>query len=161
MQVFIANIDSISKHPDVFASFLGPLDAARLSSFQNQTRKLQFILGHLMAIKCGDGHASIAHKDNLVVVAFSNDLVGVDIENTTVQRDFAAMCEMLNLKKTENPTDFYKCFTKYEAEYKLGTKSKCVHFFDYDKYLICVASNQPFEKPELTVFDVNSILTAE
>ena len=162
MQVFIANIDSISKTPDVYSALLSPNDKTRLLEFQNQTRKLQFILGHLMADNCGEKYTCIAHKDKLVVVAASsNTPVGIDIENTTIERDFNASAELMNFTKPKSLDDFYKSFTESEAIYKLGTTPKCTRFMRYGDYLICVTSTQDFETPNLCKFDVNSILTTE
>ena len=162
MQVFIANIDSISKNPDIYSALLSSKDKTRLSEFQNQTRKLQFILGHLMADKCGAKYTCIAHKDKWVVVAASAELpVGIDIENTTVGRDFNAAAELMNFAKPKSLDDFYKSFTESEATYKLGTAPKCTRFMRYGDYLICITSTQDFNTPELQEYDVESILSAE
>lgn len=161
MQVFIANIDSISKNTDVYSALLSSKDKIRLSEFQNQTRKLQFILGHLMADKCGAKYTCIAHKDKWVVVAASENSVGIDIENTTVGRDFNAAAELMNFAKPKSLDDFYKSFTESEATYKLGTAPKCTRFMRYGDYLICITSTQDFNTPDLQEYDVESILSAE
>lgn len=157
MQVFIANIDSISKNCDAFLACLAPECQLRASKFQNQTRKLQFILGHLMADKIGKKFISIAHKDKMVVVATaSNAMVGVDIENTTIKRDFVEMSKMMNFKIPKSQNEFYESFTEYEATYKLGIQPACVRFIDFGDYLICVAANKDFVAPHLSKFNVDS-----
>ena len=156
MQVFIANIDSISKSPDVFLAWLSPKDKKRAEAFSKQNRKLQFILGHLMVDNSGKKYNSIAHRDNLVVVASADDtMVGVDIENVSVQRDFVEMAKVMNLPIPKSLIDFYKSFTKFEAIYKLGTQPKCTKFIRYGDYLICVAATRNFQKPQLRDFDIN------
>jgi len=161
MKIFIANIDSISKNPDKYMTLLSKSDQARVSTFQKQTRKLQFILGHLMADNCGEKYNSIAHRDNLVVVAASNFPVGIDIENTTIERDFVASAELMNLATPKSLDDFYKSFTESEAVYKLGTNPKCIKFINYGDYLICVVSTHDFEMPKLSEFNVDSLLISE
>lgn len=157
MQVFIANIDSISKNPDVYSALLSSKDKMRLSEFQNQTRKLQFIQGHLMADKCGAKYTCIAHKDKWVVVVASENPVGIDIENTTVERDFVAAAELMNFAVPKSLDDFYKSFTEAEAVYKMGTAPKCTHFMEFGDYLICVTSTQDFNTPDLQEYDMESI----
>ena len=158
MQVFIANIDSISKNPDIYSALLSPKCQTRLSEFQNQTRKLQFILGHLMADKCGKKYTSIAHKDKWVVVVESDIPVGIDIENTTIKRDFNAAAELMHFARPASLDDFYKSFTESEAVYKMSTESKCTRFIEFGDYLICITSTQDFPTPNLQEYDVASIL---
>ena len=162
MQVFIADIDSISKNADDYVALLPAGDCARVAKFQRQTRKLQFILGHLMVAHVGKKYTSISHKDNLVVVATaSNARVGVDIENASVKRDFVAAAELMDAKTPKTLHDFYKMFTESEATYKLGTVPTCKHFITHGDYLICVVANKDFAMPHPKHFNAQSILTAK
>lgn len=160
MQIFIANIDSISKNPNDFMAMLSPADFAHAMKFKNKVRKLQFVLGHFMVDKIGRKHTSIAHKDKFVIVATAENMpVGVDIENTSVKRDFVEIAETMNFKTPKSLQDFYKHFTEYEATYKLGVKSACTHFITYGDYLICIVSNHQFAKPHLKTFNAELFLT--
>ena len=162
MQVFIANIDSISKSPERYSVLLLPKHQIRLSQFQNQTRKLQFILGHLIADNCGKAYVSIAHKDKLVVVATDADTpVGIDIENTSVKRDFIAASELMNLTPPASLNDFYRLFTESEAIYKLGKTPKCTKFMQYGEYLVCITAMHEFDNPYLEHYDVSALLAAK
>jgi len=162
MQVFIADIDSISKNADDYVATLSAGDRARAAKFQRQTRKLQFILGHLMVAAVGKKYTSISHRDNLVVVATaSNARVGVDIENASVKRDFVAAAELMGAKTPKTLHDFYKMFTESEATYKLGTTPTCTHFITHGDYLICVVANKDFAVPRPKDFNAQSILTAK
>ena len=162
MQIFIANIDSISKHSDIYSALLLPVNRARLSEFKNKNRKLQFILGHLMTDKCDEKYTSIAHKDNFVVIATdSKQPVGIDIENTDIKRDFIGLAETLKMRQPKSLEDFYKMFTEFEAAYKMGSKPICTKFIKHNNYLICVTSTTNFETPKLNLFDVNSLLSAK
>ena len=162
MQVFIANIDSISKNPDIFMATLSPGDYAHAMKFKKQSRKIQFVLGHFMMNKIGKKYTSIAHKDKLVIVATAeNGPVGVDIENTSVKRDFDAIAELMNFPVPKSCNDFYKSFTEYEAAYKLGLKHTCTHFITYGEYLICITANRQFAKPHIKTFNPESFLSSK
>lgn len=156
MKVFIANIDLISKSPDVYLALLPQSQKIRANKFQKDTRKMQFILGHLMANSIGEQYTSIAHKDKLVVVATNSDVpVGIDIENTSKPRDFVAASALIGTKRPKTLGEFYKLFTKSEAVYKLGTNTKHTVFIQKDDYLICVVSTKKFDTPALQPFDIN------
>ena len=162
MKIFIANIDSISKNPDLYATMLPKHHQARVAKFQNQTRKLQFILGHLMTKYSGKIHTSIAHKDKWVIVAAaSNALVGIDIENATIERDFVGAAELVGLPAPKNKNEFYKNFTLAEATYKLGTKPRYHRYMRYGDYIICMTSTRFFDMPRLRKFDVNLFCSSE
>ena len=162
MQIFIADIDSISKNTDDYLSWLTPEHQARAKKFQKRTRKLQFILGHLIVDKIGKKYSSIAHKDKLVVVATaSNTPVGVDIENVSIKRDFVNAAVIAGIKTPKTLYDFYKLFTEAEAAYKLGEKPVCTHFIDYGYYLICITANHKFTLPHLEFLDIRSFLPAK
>lgn len=162
MQVFIADIDSISKNLDAFIAMLSPTDIARAKKFQKTTRKLQFVLGHLIVNKVGKKYTSIAHKDKLVVVATAaNTPVGIDIENVSVKRDFVAASDVMGIKTPKTLYGFYKLFTESEATYKLGTTPVCTYFIPRGDYLICVTANHQFSKPSLKPFNAVSFLVTE
>lgn len=157
MKIYIANIDSISKDPDFYASFLPVNQQKRVTRFQNSTRKSQFILGHLMVLACDKKHTSIAHKDKFVVVAAaSNALVGIDIENTTIERDFVQASQLINLPVPKSLNDFYRNFTLAEAAYKLGGRPRYRRFIRYNDYLICVVSSRYFDGHKLNKFNPDS-----
>jgi phosphopantetheinyl transferase len=162
MKVFIANINSISKNPDAYTALLSPTHRARVQKFKNENRKLQFILGHLMADSCGKKHTSIAHKDCLVVVAAaSNAPVGIDIENATIDRDFVGAAELMHLPIPKDKKEFYRLFTFAEATYKLGMRAHCRQFMRHGDYIICIASTRHFDMPRLTKFDAGALLPTE
>lgn len=162
MQAFIADIDSISKNTDAFIAMLAPADRVRATKFQKTTRKLQFILGHLMVAGVGKKYTSIAHKDKFVVVATaSNASVGIDIENVSIKRDFVAASDVMGAKAPKTLYEFYKLFTETEATYKLGTTPVCTHFITHGDYLICITANKQFAKPCLKSFNVASFLVTE
>jgi len=159
MKIYMSNITDI-KNITELESKLSKSDMLRYKKFSNKTRRLQYLLSRAMVIDaCGEsiivgsngkptiksGFISIAHKDNWVVVAISNTPVGIDIENTDINRDFVGESELLGLPKTNDKQTFYKNFVKYEAEFKFGENANQAHLYFYtkDNYLIGVCSNDP------------------
>jgi hypothetical protein len=67
---------------------------------------------------------SISHSKNIVLVAFSDENIGVDVEYLE-SRDYKPILDRYNLD-IKNPTleDFYKFWTTYESKIKLHSKEK-------------------------------------
>ena len=69
---------------------------------------------------------SISHSGTIAAVCFDKNPVGFDIEQI-VQRDYASIAQRLNFKLEDDSLEaFYKCWTQYEAAYKLH---KNVNFY--------------------------------
>ena len=94
--------------------------------------------------KNGGVFFSISHSKDIVLVAFNNENVGVDIEFIQNRSNFETIMERFG-KKVENPTleDFYKFWTLYEAEYKLDNEVKSVFSskIENDYMLTCVSDD--------------------
>ena len=170
MKIYMSNIKEIKNIADI-ENALPVSDRIRLSKFSNNTRKLQFLLSRAIvknvtgeSVKFDkngapiikSGFVSIAHKDNFVMVAVSNSGVGIDIENASVNRDFAEQSELLGLPKTKDKDAFYKNFVKYEAEFKFGNDAEQAHkyFYKLGDYLICVCSQETIKDIEFILSDV-------
>ncbi len=159
MNIFITDLAKISKK-SIFmkkaAVLLNQRDKRRFDAMTCVNRKLQFLVGRLMIdrflgeefsiqksgkLVSKKGYLSLAHSKNLVVLALSDAPVGVDVEYTLTKRNYRKICQFLHLGDCHDPKDFYKLFTMYEADYKLGaTTKKISHMFFLQKdYLICVA----------------------
>ena len=156
MKIYMSNIEDI-KNVSALEQKLSAAEMIQYGKFSNNIRKLQYLLSHsIVKDVCGEniitgekgvptiksGFVSIAHKDNLVVVAFSDKTVGIDIENTTIDRDFNAESELLKLPKPKDKMDFYKNFVKYESHIKFGNGAENANTYFYDKgdFLIGVCS---------------------
>ncbi len=161
MKIYMSNIEQIKNIHDLEKK-LSESELSRYKNFANKRRKLQYLLSHaIVKSVCGEniitdksgvptiksGFVSIAHKDNWVAVALSDVPVGIDVENTDVERDFAKQSELLGLKITDNKKDFYKNFVEFEARFKYGKDSNDakMYFYKNGKYLIGVCTK---EKPE-------------
>ena len=91
--------------------------------------------------KYSDIKFSISHSDCWVVVGFSEYEIGVDIEKIQ-ERDYKAIAKRMKFDlKEDSLSDFYRCWTIFEAEYKLQQKAKNIQTIDFkDEYKISVAS---------------------
>lgn len=71
-----------------------------------------------------DLHFSISHSKDVVLVVFSKNNVGVDVEYMA-DRDFAGILKYYG-KDSENLTkeEFYRFWTDYEASIKLAAETK-------------------------------------
>lgn len=158
MKIYMSNIEQIKNVHDL-ESKLSKLEILQYNKFSNEKRKLQYLMAHAVVRDvCGEnitadlhgrptiksGFISVAHKDNWVIVAISNAEVGIDIENTNINRDFVGTAELLNLPKTTDKKDFYKNFVRYEAGYKFGNDANQSHmyFYEFGNYLIGVCTKE-------------------
>ena len=143
MHIYIADLDTIC-NPDDLISKLSPADIVRYQSFHREIRAKQFLVSHAIVSDIRDKfkYISIAHKDNLVVVGASDTPIGVDIEDTSKNRDFDSLAELMNFHTVKNADEFYRIFTSYEAEYKARSATNLQkHFYRIGKYMIGIVSN--------------------
>jgi len=158
MKVYMSNIGRIKNVSDMEKK-LSASELIQYSKFSNKTRKLQYLLAHAIVFDaCGEnvivnkngaptiknGFVSIAHRDNWVVVAISDFPVGIDIENTSINRDFMGESEVLKLPKTNDAKTFYKNFVQYESEFKFGNNAAAAnkYFYEIDDYLIGICTTE-------------------
>ena len=160
MKLFITDLKKIIKREAFVTNALMLLNAAdneRFRSFSNEERSLQFLASRKIikehicpdykTLKSGkvtvkNGFVSIAHSKNFVVVAFSENPVGVDIEELTERKNYQRIAERMHFKNCATSDDFFKEWTAFEADFKLGkTKEKPKHtYINYQGFLICLAS---------------------
>ena len=157
MQIFIADLCEIIKKKDLESVLSSPkrqADFVRYQSMKSEKRRGEFLVGRwlihqvvgdefsvqssgaLAAEKC---FLSLAHSGCWVFLAVSDNPIGVDIEDTSKQRDFEKLAELKGFSKPKNAMDFYADFTRYEADFKLGKTPTKHHFYELDDFLICVA----------------------
>ena len=156
MKIYMSNIEQIKNIAELEQK-LSKSELVQYDKFSNNNRKLQYLLAHaIVKDVCGEnisvdkngvpsvksGFVSIAHKDNWVVVAISNNRVGLDIENTNINRDFVGQSELLNLPISKDKDVFYKNFVKYESMFKYGKSAsgKNIYFYKMENYLIGICS---------------------
>ena len=88
---------------------------------------------------------SISHSKDIVLVAFNNSNIGTDIEYMEECKNFKSIMNRFGIKTT-NPTakEFYRFWTEYEAEIKLGNndiKSLFSEIVEQNYMLTCVSDN--------------------
>lgn len=160
MKLFIADLNQIIKRPDVLLAAqnrLQPNDKNRFESFSNRQRALQFLTARMIIekfigsdyqtlqsgkISLKDGFVSVSHCQNFVVVALSDEPVGVDIEKITNKKNFQKIAERMHFENCKTPYDFFKSWTAYEADFKCGKQNALSHtYIEHKDFLICVSSD--------------------
>ena len=160
MDVYIADLTKIINNEPLINSYIDRLtekDADRFNRMTHEDRKLQFLvarmtiyehLGHDLIVSDSgkllyDGaFLSVSHSENMVVVAISSEGVGVDVEDTQKKRDFKGLAQMCHLGDVSDHIEFYKKYTKYEAEFKLGMSNAHCEFYCWGHFLMCLAMAQ-------------------
>ncbi len=156
MKIYMSNIEHINNTADLEKK-LSESELTQYNKFNDEIRKLQYLVGHAMVMDVckenvkiaengaptiNNGFISIAHKDNWVIVAVSDMKTGIDIENTTVERDFSELSRILKLPGVHTKQDFYKEFVRYESKIKFNGDIQGAHqyFYQMNKYIICIIS---------------------
>jgi len=180
MKIFITDIKQIINRQNFVSAQILKLsekDKARFDNIKCAKRALQFLIGRLLIsehlgqdfktlpsgkVVSSKSYLSIAHSGDFVVLSISEEPVGVDIEKINSNRDFQKIAQRLEFNNVETAEDFYRAFTAYEADFKLGSKvQNLTHcFFKCQDFLICVSAAQkalqnieifeclPFERTE-------------
>lgn len=95
-------------------------------------------------LKTGEKHFSISHSGEYIALGFSDTNCGIDIERIDDKRDWQAIAERMKFK-SQSLEEFYKDWTRYEAEYKLGNKCKAGRGFKVEDYIITAVSENTDE----------------
>ena len=159
MKVYIANINSISQNPDLYAELLSPRHRARALKYRDNRQKSQFILGRLMAASSGKKYTSYAAYDDIVVVAAaSNGRVGIDIADANQDCEIPESRDLriINLPDAHNKKERIRTRTFMNAIFRLGAFARCRQFMRHGDYVICIASTRFFDMPRLRKFNIET-----
>lgn len=160
MKIYIADISRIKKtemFETVWTRLLSAAELERLCHINDEERRLQFLVGHgLIRLVCGEnagtdetgkpivshGFISLAHRGNFVVFAVGENPIGVDVEDVRIKRDYEAVARRLgwgHVPKTA--LDFYRQFTAWEADYKLGQSSGEIQhiYYSINTFIVCIS----------------------
>ena len=166
MKIFLADLNNIVQQSHLIADYvdrLNPQDLDRYNRITDQNRRLQFLVGRMAIyhhfgadfqlagngkLISSRGYLSLAHSQNLVVLGISDAEIGVDTEDITKTRDFKAVAKHCHFDESENPTSFYKNFTQYEADYKIGHPVPNHTFVRWNDFMICISSEKAVAKIE-------------
>ena len=118
-----------------------------LRDFYNIEEREIVFDGKKPVLKTGEKHFSLSHSGGLVALAFSDYNCGVDIEQIKL-RDFENISKRMGLK-CETLGEFYDCWTRYEAEYKLSVPSQRTKTFKLEGYSLSATSTNIKEDFEI------------
>lgn len=103
--------------------------------------------------KFSDIHFSISHSENIILIAFDKNPIGIDIE-IMKERNFKELFARYNYKGENISKElFYKFWTEYEAGIKLqGTPKTKINFPLLETFMVTVVGNfdENYEIFELT-----------
>ena len=118
-----------------------------LRDFYNIEEREIVFDGKKPVLKTGEKHFSLSHSGGLVALAFSDYNCGVDIEQIKL-RDFENISKRMGFK-CETLGEFYDCWTRYEAEYKLSVPSQRTKTFKLKGYSLSATSTNIKEDFEI------------
>ncbi len=164
MEVFITDLSKIIKRANQFKAHIFRLsdqDQKRYFKITDKNRAFQFLIGRLLIsqhirqnvetldtgkVVAKNCFLSLSHSQNYVVLAVDSKPVGIDIEDISKTRDFEKIAQRLKINPCSNAVDFYREFTRYEADFKLdlGAQKKDYRFYLYHNFIICLATLYPF-----------------
>lgn len=113
------------------------------------------IINNKPFFKYSNKQFSISHSKNIVLVGFSDFPLGVDVEYIS-KRDYIAIAKRMNFLLKENTLgEFYRCWTLYEAEFKLGCAYSCSKSFKIEgNYMLSVVSANKFDEVNLNKIQI-------
>lgn len=103
--------------------------------------------GKKPVMKSGEKHFSLSHSGEYIALAFSDYNCGIDIEEIKL-RDFNNIAKRMGFK-CETLGEFYDCWTRYEAEYKLSVPSQKTKTFKLEGYSMSATSTNVKEDFEI------------
>lgn len=138
------------------------------NEFKSKKRKLQFCIGRFLIhktlhkygiknpkiliknnkpyIENEQVHFNISHSKNIVLAAFFNNTIGVDIEFMQ-DRDFKKLLTHIKAKTEDfSKENFYRYWTQYEAKIKLQAEPESMYTQQiFEDFMISVCTSQPFD----------------
>lgn len=115
--------------------------------YQMQEREIEFV-DNKPFLKSRKKYFSISHSGEYIAIGFSDNNCGIDIEKNT-PRNFSSIAERMKFK-SKTIEDFYLDWTKYEAQYKLGSHYKSIKYYTLEGYTLCALSD--FENEVFQIF---------
>lgn len=156
MDIFYQNIDKSdgkTKREREYNAGRFLVEYAAKNFFNIENSEIE-VVNNKPRFKYSDICFSISHSNGIAAVCFDKYPIGFDIE-IIKERDYLPIAKRMGFKlKNNNLEEFYKCWTMFEAEYKLNEKA-CNIFTEkfLDKYMMSVASGKE-EKIELKIMKV-------
>lgn len=159
MKVYLSDLKDILNSPELIFLYEEKLSGGDKQRYHNMTdnhRKLQFLVGralihdvcktHPMITPNGKplvpkGYISLAHSGDFIILAVADEPVGIDIENIQKDVPFEQLAKRLGFHlKNPDKESFFRSFTAYEADFKLGEEGEKRHlFYSIDTFIICIS----------------------
>ncbi len=130
----ITNEEKLKEH--CFAYLM--LDRILKEFYKTDNRAIEFV-NKKPYLKNREKFFSISHSEEFLAIGFSDNECGIDIEKIK-DRNFLSIAKRMKFD-CNTLEEFYKAWTKYEAEYKLGEKSKSIKQIILEGYAITALSN--------------------
>ena len=144
---------SIAKKQQIHCLAYYLVDKLLKENYKIENRKILFQNKKPIIIN-NQKHFSISHSNEYIALAFSDDNCGIDIEKIK-NRDFKSIAQRMNFS-VNNLEDFYKEWTKFEAEYKLQASTKSIKNFNYNNYSITATSTNSEENFQIFFLNGNN-----
>ena len=120
------------------------LDKILEEKYLIEDRTIDFI-GKKPVLKNGGKYFSISHSKDYIVLAISDYNCGIDIEYQKERKNYLDIAKRMNFS-CKTIDEFYKEWTMFEANYKLGEDIKLSESFEHENYSISVTSINEKEK---------------
>lgn len=91
---------------------------------------------------------SVSHSGEYIALGFANNNCGIDIEVINDKKNWHAISERMKFS-SKSVEEFYKDWTTYEANYKLGSKYQSIYQTQLENYYLTAVSEFSDEKFEL------------
>jgi len=134
----VSNPDDWNRH---CLSYL-MIDRILREVYKIENREIGFV-NKKPVLLSNEKHFSISHSEGFIALAFSDSNCGIDIEQNK-QRDFEKISKRMDFE-AKSLDEFYRVWTRYEAQYKLGTAIASEKTFQIEDYTLTVVSENSEE----------------
>ena len=96
-------------------------------------------------LKSREKYFSVSHSGEYVALGFADNNCGIDIEVINDKKNWRAISERMKFS-SKSIEEFYKYWTEYEANYKLGSKYQSIYQTQIENYYLTAMSENADEK---------------
>jgi 4'-phosphopantetheinyl transferase len=83
---------------------------------------------------------SISHCNGMAACLISDEPCGMDVEDSSVDRDFAKLAAMLKFPENPGREKFYELWTEKEARFKAGEPCAWMGRMSWNNYRLCMVT---------------------
>lgn len=122
------------------------LDRILKEVYKINNPKIEFI-NEKPYLNNNEKYISLSHSKDYILIGISDFECGIDIEYMK-PRNYTKISKRMKFK-CNTIEEFYFCWTKYEAKYKLNQEYKSINQTKFENYAITTLSSNPEEKFEI------------